>query len=146
METTNQAPLVVEQTYSAPAKAVWEALTDNAKMKQWYFDLKEFKAEPDFEFDFSGGPPEKTYLHKCVVKEVIPFKKLSHTWRYEGYQGDSLVIWELFDEGDQTKVRLTHAGLETFPDDPDFARSNFEMGWNHITGISLKEFLEQQAN
>jgi len=146
METAaNNDPLVVERTYNAPVKAVWEALTNNAQMKQWYFDLKEFKAEPGFEFEFSGGPPEKSYLHKCVVKEVIPFKKLSDSWRYDGYEGDSLVMWELFDEGDKTTVRLTHTGLHTFPAHPDFARDNFEMGWNHILGISLKEFVEQKA-
>ena len=45
------------------------------EMKKWYFDLAEFKAEVGFKFQFSGGPPEKQYLHLCEVTEIIPEKK-----------------------------------------------------------------------
>lgn len=141
MET---APFVIERTYNAPAERVWQAITDKNKMKEWYFDLKEFKPEVGFEFEFEGGPPEKTYLHLCRVTEVIPGKKLTHSWRYDGYDGDSFVTWELFNEGDQTRVKLTHAGLETFPPIADFARENFQMGWTEIVGKMLKEYVEKQ--
>jgi len=140
MET---APFVIERTYNAPADKVWQAITDKDKMKQWYFDLKEFKPEVGFEFQFTGGPPEKTYLHLCRITEVIPGKKLTHTWKYDGYAGESFVTFELFAEGDKTRLKLTHAGLETFPAEPDFARNNFEMGWTDIIGRSLKEYLEK---
>jgi len=140
MET---APFVIERTYNAPAERVWQAITDKNKMKEWYFDLKEFKPEVGFEFEFEGGPPEKTYLHLCRVTEVIPGKKLTHSWRYDGYEGDSFVTWELFNEGDQTRVKLTHAGLETFPPIADFARENFQMGWTEIVGKMLKEYVEK---
>jgi uncharacterized protein YndB with AHSA1/START domain len=43
-------PFTIERTYSASVKKVWEAITDKAKMKQWYFDLSEFKPEVGFEF------------------------------------------------------------------------------------------------
>lgn len=140
METT---PFVIERTYKAKPDRVWQAITDKDKMKEWYFDLKEFKPEVGFEFEFSGGPPEKSYLHLCKVTEVITGQKLTHSWRYDGYAGNSFVTWELFDEGDKTRVKLTHAGLETFPDIPDFAPKNFEMGWTDILGRSLKEYLEK---
>jgi uncharacterized protein YndB with AHSA1/START domain len=140
MET---APFVIERTYSAPADKVWQAISDKDKMKQWYFDLKEFKPEVGFEFQFTGGPPEKTYLHLCRITEVVPGKKLTHTWKYDGYAGESFVTFEIFAEGDKTRLKLTHAGLETFPPEPDFARKNFEMGWTDIIGRSLKEYLEK---
>ena len=144
METSsNTTPIIVERTYQAPVKAVWEALTDKAKMKQWYFDVSDFKAEPGFEFEFTGGTKEHSYLHKCVITEVILFKKLAHTWRYDGFEGSSVVTWELFDEGDNTRVKLTHTGLETFgADNPDFARHNFEAGWDYIVNTGLKTFVE----
>ena len=67
------------------------------------------------------------------MTEVIAGKKLAYTWSYDGYTGESLVTFELFDEADKTRLRLTHSGLDTFPaNNPDFAASNFEMGWNHI--------------
>jgi uncharacterized protein YndB with AHSA1/START domain len=140
MET---APFVIERTYNAPADKVWQAITEKEKMKQWYFDLKEFKPEVGFEFQFSGGTPEHTFLHLCKITEVIAGKKLTHIWTYDGYPGESFVTFELFAEGDKTRLKLTHAGLETFPPNPDFARTNFEMGWTDIIGRSLKEYLEK---
>ena len=138
-----EAPFVIERTYDAPAERVWQAITDRDKMAQWYFKLEEFRPEVGFEFRFEGGPPERTYLHICIVTEVVPGEKLTHTWKYDGYEGQSHVTWELFDEGNKTKVRLTHAGLETFPKEPDFAKENFMAGWTHIVGTSLKEFVEK---
>ncbi|HWZ15193.1 MAG TPA: SRPBCC domain-containing protein [Mucilaginibacter sp.] len=139
-------PVVVERTFDAPVQKVWEAITDNAKMKQWYFDLEEFKPEVGFEFRFYGGTEENKYLHICKITEVIPLKKLTHSWRYDGHPGDSFVTYELFPEGNKTKLRLTHTGLETFPSLPDFARTNFEIGWNHIIGKSLPEYLEKSLS
>ena len=86
---------------------------------------------------------EKTYTHLCKVLEVIPNKKLSYSWRYKDYEGNSVVTFELFDEGDKTRLKLTHAGLETFPqNNKDFARESFAQGWTYIIGTSLKNFLE----
>jgi uncharacterized protein YndB with AHSA1/START domain len=140
----NAEPIIVERTYNAPIEKVWRALTDNRQMKQWYFNMEDFKPEVGFEFEFTGGTEENTYLHKCRILEVVPERKLKHTWRYEGYEGNSTVTIELFPEGDKTRVRLTHEGLETFPQIADFAKSNFEMGWNAILGTSLKEFVEEK--
>lgn len=143
MKTTN-TPVIVEKSYTAPVSKVWEALTDNDKMKQWYFVLPEFKPEVGFEFEFMGGDPNgKQYLHKCVVTEVVPQKKLAYTWRYDGYEGDSLVTFELFEEGAGSRVKVTHSGLETFPPIEAFASKNFNMGWNAILGTTLKEFVEK---
>ena len=135
--------LVVTQVLHAPVEKVWKAITDKNEMKKWYFGLKEFKAEIGFEFQFYGGTPEKQYLHLCKITEVIPRKKLSHSWRYDGYEGNSFVTFELFPEGKNTKVTLTHTGLETFPkSDPNFARESFTKGWTMIIGTSLKNFVE----
>jgi len=50
----------------------------------------------------------------------------------------------LFAEGNKTRVKLTHTGLETFPaSNADFAKGNFVQGWTHIIGTSLKEYLEK---
>ena len=138
---TNE-PIIIEKTYFAPLTKVWKAITDKDEMKKWYFDIADFKPEPGFEFQFvAGEKPYKPFLHLCKITEVIEGKKLSYTWRYNGYEGNSLVTFELFDEGNNTKLQLTHSGLETFPKVPDFARKNFVGGWTHIIGTSLKNFL-----
>jgi uncharacterized protein YndB with AHSA1/START domain len=136
--------LVIERVLNAPVSIVWKAISDNSEMKKWYFQISSFVAKTGHEFTFDGGPPEKVYVHLCKVTEVINEKKLSYTWSYKGYHGESLVTWELFPEGSNTRIRLTHSGLETFPSIPDFARNNFEQGWNHIIGISLKKFVEKK--
>ncbi|MGO4291242.1 SRPBCC family protein [Chitinophaga sp. RAB17] len=141
----SNTPLVVERTLNAPVKAVWEAITDNEKLQQWYFKLPAFEARVGFEFTFSAGKDgeQKEYLHRCKVTAVESLKKLSYTWRYEGYPGDSEVTWELFPEGNKTKLKLTHTGLHTFPVTADaaFAVESFTSGWNHILGKSLPDFL-----
>ena len=135
----------IEQIYQAPISLVWKAITDRDQMKLWYFDLTEFIPEVGCEFQFMGGPAEdRQYQHICKVTEVIPDQKIAYTWRYDGYPGNSLVAFELFDEGDQTRLKLTHEGLETFPaEQPDLAKENFVIGWNWIIGTSLKDYLEK---
>lgn len=137
-------PIVVERIYNAPIHKVWQALTDVKLMKQWYFDVPDFKPEPGCEFSFMGGTEEHQYKHLCRVTEAIVDKKISYTWRYDGYEGNSEVSFELFAVGDdKTKLVLTHTGLDTFPPVKDFAKSNFAGGWDHIINTGLKEFLEK---
>ena len=78
----------IERTYNASASKIWKAISDRDEMAKWYFDLKEFKAEVGFEFKFEGGPsPDNQFTHLCKVTEVIPNKKLTYSWRYDGYEG-----------------------------------------------------------
>lgn len=136
-------PFVIERTFDAPIAKIWKAITDKEEMKQWYFDLAEFKPEVGFVFNFTGGKDGREYLHECKIIEVIPGKKLKHTWSYIGYEGMSFVTFELFEEGDKTRLKLTHEGLETFPqNNPDFAKESFAEGWTHIVSQSLKGFVE----
>ena len=137
-------PIRMERIYNAKVKKVWQAITDNNQMKQWYFDIAEFKPEVGFEFQFTGeGKDGEKYIHLCKVVEVIKEKKLTYSWRYDGFEGNSMVTFELSAEGEETKLKLTHTGLETFPaNNPDFAKESFTEGWNYITGTSLKQFVE----
>jgi uncharacterized protein YndB with AHSA1/START domain len=135
--------VVIERTFNAPVERVWKALTDLEQMRQWYFDLKEFKPKVGFEFQFVVEHEGTTHDHRCKVTEVIPQKKLAYTWRYKGHEGDSLVTFELFADGDKTRLKLTHEGMETFPKTPAYARENFEKGWTEIIGSELKQFVEK---
>jgi uncharacterized protein YndB with AHSA1/START domain len=135
-------PLVIERTFNATVARVWKALTNVDDMRRWYFDLKEFKPEAGFEFEFTVEHEGLQYCHLCKVTEAIPPKKLAYTWRYKGEEGNSVVTFALFPEGDRTRLKLTHEGLETFPKLPAYARKNFEAGWTELLGSSLKNFLE----
>jgi uncharacterized protein YndB with AHSA1/START domain len=138
-------PFVIERTFDAPVQKVWEAITNKEQMKQWYFDLAEFKPEVGFEFRFEAGDENKKFLHICRITEVIPGKVLTHSWKYDGQNAETFVTWELFDEGDKTRLKLTHEGLERIAEyGPAFAKENFAAGWTDIVGRSLKEFLEKE--
>jgi uncharacterized protein YndB with AHSA1/START domain len=137
-------PVVLEKLYDAPVEKIWKALTDINEIRKWYFNLAEFKAEQGFEFSFLAGPKGKEFLHLCKVTAAIANKKLSYTWRYDGFEGNSEVSFELFPAGEKTKLVLTHTGLETFPaNNPDFQKGNFVIGWTHFTN-SLNDYLEKE--
>src|SRR4029077_7037528 len=102
--------IVMERTLNAPIQRVWNALTEVEEMRHWYFDLKEFKPEVGFEFEFVVEREGMKYHHLCRVTEAVPQRKIAYTWRYKGEVGDSLVTFELFAEGMQTRLRLTHEG------------------------------------
>ena len=93
----SNTPLVIERILDAPVNAVWEAITDKDKMKQWYFDLSAFSPTVGFEFSFSGGSETKQYLHHCKITEVIPggmkgipaIRKLPGSWRQKAKKQSS---------------------------------------------------------
>jgi uncharacterized protein YndB with AHSA1/START domain len=142
-----ESPFVIERVYDAPVEKVWKAISDKDQMKKWYFDVPDFKPEVGNEFTFWGGTEKCRYLHLCKVMEVIPLKKLKYSWRYDGYEGNSFVTFELTsEEKGRTRLKLTHEGLETFPSNvTDFAHENFAEGWNAIIGKLLPEFLQKET-
>jgi uncharacterized protein YndB with AHSA1/START domain len=141
--TDTREAVVIERTFNAPVARVWKALTDADEMRVWYFDLKEFKPEVGFEFEFTVEHEGTKYHHLCKITEVISHKKIAYTWRYAGEEGNSLVTFELFADGSKTRLKLTHEGLETFPKLPAYAKTNFEKGWTEIIGSSLKQYVEE---
>ena len=135
-------PIVVEQVYEAPIDKVWQALTDEDKMSVWYFpQLKKFS--PVFGYKFVFTDDGSDYQKEWVVTQVEDGRLLAHSWVYKGYPGSSEVIFELFEEGDKTRLKLKHTGLASFPNDPHFARQRFVDGWERILRSNLKNYLER---
>lgn len=135
--------VMLEVIYDAPVEKVWRALTDKSQLQQWYFDIPEFNTAPGSSFDFYEGP-ERKYHHQCTVTALLALQKFQHTWTHpQQSKGSSLLTWELFPRGVQTRVRLTHSGLEQLADGgPAFAKANYEQGWNEIMNKLLRSFLE----
>lgn len=144
----NEHTVVVSRVFPVTPDLLWRALTEKEQMKEWYFDLTEFRPEAGFHFTFSGGPSEdRQYLHLCTVTDAVPEKLLAYSWEYKGYPGRTIVSFTLSPVSDGTRLTLSHQGLDTFPsDNPDFARENFSEGWNDIINRSLKEYIEKLTN
>ena len=137
--------IIVEQTFTVPAQKVWAAITDPEQMRKWYFPMMEdFRAEKGFETRFDVVAGDKHFLHIWKVMDVIPEQKISYEWRYDGYPGNSLLTFELFESKEGTKLTLTHEKLETFKGDinPGLAKENFQEGWNGFIKTRLKDYLD----
>lgn len=138
----------INQVIDAPVERVWSAITDKDQLKQWFFELNAFEPVVGFEFGFRGkGHKGETYVHKCRITQVVPNQKLQYSWQYEGHQGNSLVTFELFPEGEKTRLKLTYEGLETFAQgNPDFAATSFEGGWTALAGLLNKHLTSSESD
>lgn len=139
------SPLILERTYNAPVEKIWKAITDTEQMKQWYFpQLESFKPEAGFQTQFNVHNEGRDYLHIWKIREAIPLKKISVEWKYGGYPGNSLVTFELFPEGDKTRLVLTHEHIDSFlpGEHPELSQQNFVQGWTHFMEKGLREFVE----
>ena len=139
-----KAEIEITRTLDANISDVWKAITDKDLMKLWYFELSDFKAEPGFCFEFKGKTDEGVeYNHLCEVTEVEFEKKLTYSWKYEGYEGISFVSFLLTKDSNKTILHFKHRGLKSFPaNNPDFAVHNFQGGWNYFINESLPHFLD----
>ncbi len=139
-------PIVVEQTFDTSIENVWTAITVLDKMKQWFFDnITSFEPVVGFETRFVIQIEDRIFPHLWKLTEVVPKKKITYDWRYEGYPGSEIVVFELIEEYNRTKLRLTSTVVEKFPDNiPEFKRESGVEGWSYFIKKSLKEYLEKE--
>jgi uncharacterized protein YndB with AHSA1/START domain len=102
--------------YAYPPEAVWEFLTDPGLIAQWLMPNDflpiighdfQFTIKPMPDFDFDG-------VIYCKVLEIIPFRKLSYSWKSGPVKGelniDSVVTWTLNPKENGTELLLDHSG------------------------------------
>lgn len=135
-------PVVIERNLNAPVSLVWKALTDIEVLQKWLSFFPAIKPEVGFETRFALGPEGREYIHICQVTEVEHERKLTYSWRYEGYPGDAYVTFALEPQGETTQLTLTYRITELFPlDNPDFSPDSARMGWTYHAD-ALKEVVE----
>lgn len=132
-----------------PADVVWNAITQADQMKQWYFRISNFEAKKGEIFDFivsiSDDEGDHDFRHLFKIIEVVPNKKLKHTWEHPGHSaGTSTLTWELTPQQDSTKVTLTHVGIEDITDEKSkyFNKNSYIASWEHYLQ-KLKDYLEK---
>jgi len=106
--------LVIRRLIKHSRERVFSALTDPAKMAQWYFGMKtgsakvtsELRPGGSYMIQMSDGEhrcdPHGTYL------EIIPPRRLVFTWSLKGRVAESRVTIELFARGTATEFVLKH--------------------------------------
>jgi len=97
---------------------VWEYLTKSDLMEQWLMK-NTFEPVVGHEFQFTTKPiPSLDFdgIFYCKVLEIVPFKKLSYTWKggraKDDITLDSLVVWKLESSEKGTNVFLEHIGFD----------------------------------
>ena len=141
---TSDPPIQVKHHFEQPVAKVWKAITELDQMTVWFFDnIPDFEAKVGFKTRFVVTSEDRTFIHLWDIVEVIPLKKIRYRWRYEDYQGDSFVTFELSEVKNQTILTLTTTIVEDFPEDiPEFKRESCQAGWNYFIKESLKNYLD----
>lgn len=147
-QQSRETAIVVEQAFSNAVTEVWNAITLKEEMKHWFFDnIPDFKAEVGFSTEFNVDAGERSFFHLWEIIEVVSKYKIVYDWRYEGYVGKGIVTFEITEESTAVHLKLTAAGMETFPQDiPEFSRESCEGGWNYFIKERLVSYLDAKTN
>ena len=124
--------LTLHRTIAAPVERVYAAWTDPALLRQWLAPGEATVARAIAEVEVGGtflvemrGSEGKTWLTRGRYQEVVPNRRLVHTWRWEGSDVESLVTVEFEPKPDgTTHLTLTHSRFSEAE-----ARDEHERGW-----------------
>ncbi len=141
----SDSPIIVEVPFNSSKEIIWQAITNHARMIQWFFDnIPDFKPQVGFKTRFAVSPGDRTFTHCWEITEVEPLEKITYNWHYEEYPGDSFVTFDLLPSNDQTILKLTMTIIEDFPDEiQEFTVDSCRGGWNYFLGENLRKYLEK---
>jgi uncharacterized protein YndB with AHSA1/START domain len=104
-------------SFPHPPEMVWEYLTKPELMELWLMK-NDFQPILGLDFQFRTNPiPSLDFdgVCHCRVLEIIPFKKLSYSWKCGPGGGkislDSVVVWKLEQTEKGTELFLEHSGF-----------------------------------
>lgn len=145
---TDEEPVVVVQDYPCSVAQLWEAVTVVDRMRHWYFDnIPDFKAEVGFKTRFDVDTGARIFPHCWEVTDVDPGRRIAYEWRFEGYPGASVSVFDVSGDDRRSRLTLTCLVNEDFPADvPEFTRDSCLGGWDYFIGESLKKYLHTNAS
>ena len=109
----------IKHTFFFPhaPETVWEYLTKPELMELWLMK-NDFQPIVGYDFQFRTNPiPSLDFdgIFYCKVLEIVPFKKLSYSWKSGPGEGkitlDSVVVWKLQPTDKGTELFLEHNGF-----------------------------------
>lgn len=142
---TTRDQIVSEIHIAAQPEHIFQALTDPAKVVQWWGQDNLYRAT-EFAADLRVGgswhtagdqPNGGRFIVKGEIIEIDPPRVLAYTW-IASWTGaaQTVVRWELSPAATGTRVRITHSGLASYP---ELAESY--SGWPRML-TWLRAFLE----
>jgi uncharacterized protein YndB with AHSA1/START domain len=128
MRDDMKSEIVKEILIDAPVAKVWLHLTDPKRIAGWLmpndFELRVGRA---FSMECKEGGKDA-----CVVKEIVPEKKLVYTWQSEQTKVETLVTITLTAEGQGTRVKLVHSGWDQLPPADRDVMGGHDRGWTEV--------------
>jgi uncharacterized protein YndB with AHSA1/START domain len=122
---------------AAPAARVWKHITDPAKIAGWLMP-NDFESGIGRAFSLDCGIEGKI---RCVVKEIVPKKKLVYSWTSAQLKIETTVTITLKADQGGTLVTLVHSGWDALPPSEEGKSRSFGEGWK----VHLKLLRKQVA-
>ena len=124
--------LTLHRTIGAPIETVWAAWTDPEMLRRWLAPgdamvtraVAEIVVGGTFLIEMRGSDGER-HVTRGRYREIVPNRRLVHTWCWEGSDVESLVTIELEPESaGTTRLTLSHSRFAR-----DEERDRHEGGW-----------------
>jgi uncharacterized protein YndB with AHSA1/START domain len=136
--------------YPHPPEKVWHALTDPDLIGQWLMK-NNFQPVVGHKFEFLDRPKpgfKWDGTAYCEVLEVMPYKKLSYSWKGGPKKGettlDSVVTWTLTPKDQGTELLLEHTGFDGVMN--YISGLIMDKGWKHKILKRLEKVLNAETH
>ena len=131
-DTEGNIYLTLHRVIDAPVEAVYAAWTEPEMLRRWLAPGDAMVVRAVVEVAVGGtflvemrGADGRRWLTRGVYRDVVPHRRLVHTWRWEGSEIETLVTVEFEPESPgRTRLTLTHARFAE-----DEARDEHVRGW-----------------
>jgi|SRR4030088_1937267 uncharacterized protein YndB with AHSA1/START domain len=132
--------LVIRRLLKHDRAQVFSALTDPAKMADWFYGMETGQAKVtvdlrpggQYVIEMSNEAGENCKPHGTYL-EIVPPGKLVFTWSSKGFVTDTKVTVELFERNGGTELVLTHELPEDMVED-------HRQGWTNCL-LHLESYL-----
>lgn len=148
----------LERILDASPATVWRYLTEAELRSQWFMGGED--ARPDSEFELLNDHDKLSADEVPYPESYAPYK--GKTWKEKvlrfdpprlletTFQGgkNGHVTYELFPEGDRTRLVLTHSGIESATGSQDFGggwTSHLAVLGERLAGRTVRNFWELHA-
>ncbi len=132
---------MVMVTLNAPAAWVWNALTDEPILCQWWTPGLRLEPREGGLFEAIWTDEQGTqHLTQGHVVEIIPCRRLRLVWADQDWPQPTEVTFDLTCEENNTELAVHHSGWESLPEGARLAEAH-RAGWSKLIE-QLKRYLE----